>query len=221
MVTRHNTCTNPCLTNDATGWSDGAEVPARTAVAGFIRSFAARYTTNVAGFVRTPPGAATAGQQHTLSTYIRPTNIASGTIYAEWRNASNGVLSYTSNGYSAAGGVVTRISHTGMAPANTAFVRIIIDGINFTFNTTDITAVLIEQVATLDTYFDGDSLNATWDGAPGNSASTLNDTPVNTLLRVRVSGTEPTRTIQGTEPRRAIQGTEPPYRISGTEEGAP
>lgn len=206
MATRHNTCINPCLTNNDTGWADGAEVPARTSVTGFVRPFAARYTTNVAGFARTPAGAAVAGQQYTVSMDIRPTSNATGTIYAEWRDAGNSVLSYTSNGYSANGGVVTRISHTGTAPTNTAFVRIIFDGINFGLNNTDVTAVLIEQAAALDTYFDGDSPNATWDGAAGNSASTLNDSPA-------LSGTG---TLATTVTLTASGATNSPPRITST-----
>lgn len=205
MATRHNTCTNPCLTNDDTGWADGAEVPARTSVTGFVRPFAARYTTNVAGFVRTPPGAVVAGEQYTVSVDIRPANAATGTIYAEWRDSGGSVLTYTSNGYSAAGGVVTRISHTGTAPVNAAFVRIIIDNINFAFNTTDITAVLIEQAAAVDDYFDGDSPGATWDGTPGNSASTLDDAPA--LSGTGTLNTTATLTASGSTSRSSTGST--------------
>lgn len=234
MVTRHNLCINPALKNNAVGWDDnGAEVPARVSVTGFPRPFGARYTTNAASsFIRTPTGVVTPGQTYTLSIYIKPTNNGGGTIYAEWLNSGGSPVSYTSNSYTANGGVVTRISHTGVAPGSAAFVRIITDGINFALNSCDFTAVLIEQVASLDTYFDGDTANATWDGADGNSASTLSDAPAlsgtgtlsttvtftgfgspgtPTTLRVRVSGTEPTQ---------LTRGNEPPYRVSGTEEGS-
>lgn len=233
MATRHNLCVNPGLKNNAVGWDDnGAEVPTRTSVTGFPRAFGARYNTNAAGFTRTPTGAVTAGQTYTLSVYLKPTNNSSGTIYAEWLDSGGSVLGYTQNSYTANGGVVTRISHTGVALANSASVRIITDGINFALNNTDFTAVLIEQTGTLDTYFDGDTANATWDGADGNSASTLSDAPTSSgtgtlnttatltgsgatgtpsTLRVRVSGTEPTRTTQGNES---------PFRISGIEEGS-
>jgi hypothetical protein len=179
MATRHNTCVNPSLKNNLTGWDDnGAEVPTRVSVTGFPRSFGARYTTNAASsFIRTATGAVTAGQTYTLSIYIKPTTNGGGTIYAEWLNSGGGVISYTSNSYTANGGVVTRISHTGVAPSGAASVRIITDGINFALNNCDFTAVLIEESGTLQDFFDGDSANATWDGTDGNSASTLNDSP--------------------------------------------
>jgi hypothetical protein len=183
MATRHNLCINPSLKNNLTGWDDnGAEVPTRQSVTGFPRSFGARYTTNSAGgFIRTATAAVTAGQTYTLSIYIKPTNTGGGTIYAEWLNSGGGVISYTSNSYTATGGVVTRISHTGVAPTDAVNVRIITDGINFSSNTTDFTAVLIEQTGSLQDFFDGDSTNASWDGTNGNSASTLVDVVLGTV----------------------------------------
>ncbi|MGW6502963.1 hypothetical protein [Nonomuraea angiospora] len=172
MADRHNACINPCLTNDNTGWGGNGTAPVRTAVSGFGRPNAARYVDG--SFIRTQYGAATAGLDYTVSLYIRyATFNVNGSIYIEWQDASHGALSYTSTGYSATAGVVTRISVSGTAPANTAFIAIIVDGETFSANTVDATMVLIEQAASLGSYFDGDTANGSWNGAAGNSASTL------------------------------------------------
>lgn len=172
MADRHNACINPCLTVDNTGWGGNGTTPVRTTVTGFGRTQAARYTSGT--FIRTPYGVAAAGNTYTISLFVRfAANVSGGTIYFEWQDASHGALSYSSTGFVAAADTVTRISVSGTAPSSTAFIAIIVDGANFGDNTLDATMVLIEQVADLGTYFDGDTANATWDGASGNSASTL------------------------------------------------
>lgn len=172
MPTRTNLCQNPCLSVSAAGWG-GDTTPSRvTGLTGFPRSTGASYTTS-GTFVRTQLGNVTAGVQYTLSVYIRANNlpISSGNIYAEWTGSGT---SYTNTAYSASQSVVTRISHTGTAPAGATAVAVIIDGVgNFTINNLDVTAVLIEAAAAVDTYFDGDTPGASWDGTTGLSSSTL------------------------------------------------
>lgn len=176
MAIRHNLCPNPALDVNTTGWADGgAEAPTRTAVAGFSKPFAARYTTNVAGFIRSAKGAVTEATSYTLSLDIRATNNSNGTLYTEWVKADTS-LSYSSTPYNLVAGVVTRIGITAIAPTGAVFARVVLDGINFSTNTTDITRVLIEA-GPLDSYFDGDSTNCSWDGAAGLSPSTLNEVP--------------------------------------------
>lgn len=171
-MTRHNLNTNPACKNNVTGWGGGS-TPAQQDVTGlgFIRNTAARYTTGT--FLRTSSGSVVAGTQYTLSVYIRSTNASSGTAYLAWVNGGGSDLSYTTTSYSASAGTVTRISVTGTAPANAVTANMILDGVNYGLNTTDITAVLLEAAASAGTYFDGDTANASWDGTNGNSASTL------------------------------------------------
>lgn len=172
MTNRRNLVVNPALEVDASGWGDGgAQVPTRTAVAGFGRSFAARYTT--AGFLRTPQSTVTEGVTYTLSLYLRTVIPAGGgTIYAEWVRANGSVISYSTASFSATGGnVVQRVSLTAAAPTAAVIVRVIVDGWNFAFNTTDVTMVMVAPEAALDSYGDGDTPGWEWDGTPGLSAS--------------------------------------------------
>lgn len=175
MATRHNTCINPSLSVDNAGWGGNGTAPVRTAVSGFDRGFAARYTDG--SFIRTQYGAATPALTYTVSLYLRFATFAvNGHIYIEWQDGSHGALSYTSADYSATFNAVTRVTVSGAAPANTAFAAIIIDGDSFSANTLDVTMVLIEPVADLDDYFDGDTAGAGWVGTAGASASTYVDT---------------------------------------------
>ena len=178
MATRHNLCLNPALTSNATGWGGGS-TPARASVTGFGRPFAAEYTTSgsYASTAATATGAVTVGLTYTLSAYVRPAtfNVNSGTLYVEWINGSGGGFGYPSSGFTLTANTVTQLSITATAPSGAVAVRLIIDGINFSINTSHVTMALLEEVATLGTYFDGDTSGATWDGTPGNSASTLID----------------------------------------------
>lgn len=176
-MARQNRCTNPSLTNNVTGWGGGSTPTRQTGISGFLRTTVARYTSGT--FMISQAGAATAGQVYTLSVYARTlTNTwSSPTIYAEWRNGGGGVISYSSVGLSAiSANVVTRMVLANVtAPANTASVAIVTDGQNFGTSNTEFTAALIEQAATAQAFFDGDSVGGSWDGTAGNSSSTLAD----------------------------------------------
>lgn len=175
-MARHNTCVNPCLSNDAAGWGGGS-TPTRTAVSGFSRPFAARYTSGT--FSNSARGAVTGGQQVTISQYVRldtPVATVNGVVYLEWRDAGTNVLGYDSTSYSVPGQAVARQSATFTAPASAAWVSLISEGYNFGVGGPgDFTMMLIEQVGALDAYFDGDTALASWDGTPGSSSSTLDD----------------------------------------------
>lgn len=194
---RHNSAVNPALANDNADWGGNGTAPVRTAVSGFGRANAARYTDGT--FVRTAYGAATVGLTYTLSVYVRTATFGfSGTAYIEWQDASHGALSYTGAGFSVSAGVVTRISVTDTAPASTAFAALIVGNETFAINTFDCTELLIEESATADTYFDGDTSGATWDGTAGNSASTLNDEQTISLGRAVETDTGQTLTASKT-----------------------
>lgn len=179
MATRHNQCVNPACTNDVTGWTGGS-TPARvtglpTGGGNFPVSTGAHYTTST--FAQTPTGAASPAVAYTGSLYIRETGglgTSAATLYLAFTRSSGGDdFSNTTSIGAIATGVVTRISFTATAPANTTGVYLLYDGNNFTIRPCDLTAVLLEQASSLDTYFDGNTAGATWDGTAGNSASTL------------------------------------------------
>lgn len=200
MATRHNACVNPSLANDNAGWG-GESTPARTAVTGFDRPFAARYTAGT--FLRTAAGSATAGLDYTLSAYVRPSNSfsAGGNAYIEWRDAVDAVISYSGGTYTLTDNVVTRASVTATAPAGTATAQLILDGVNYSVTTVDATMTLVEQATSLLDYFDGDSPGGSWDGTPGSSSSTLTDTISATLsgtLPPFAAGTAGSVTVSGT-----------------------
>ena len=183
MATRHNLCLNPALGVDVTGWGGGS-TPARTAVTGFARPWAARYVAGTfMSTAATSSGAVTTGVDYTLAVQLRVATFAvpSGVIYVEWINAGGSGFGYPSAGFTASIGTVTRVSITATAPANAVAARVVIDGINYNINTADFTALLIEQAGTLDTYFDGDSPSASWDGTAGLSSSTLTDTQISAV----------------------------------------
>jgi hypothetical protein len=176
MATRVNLCPNPACDNNVTGWS-GGETPVRTDVTGqgFPRTWAARYSTS--SFMFGPIGSATAGSTYTVSVYVRPQNFAvGGTLAIQWLDAgSNEVAESTVAFPTAPTGTATRVSITGTAPANTVSMRLLCFGENYASNAVSFTAVLYEQSASLAAYFDGNTPGAVWDGAAGNSTSTLAD----------------------------------------------
>jgi hypothetical protein len=183
MAARTNLCTNPCLTNNNTGWA-GASTPARADVSalGFARQWGARYTTG--SYITTPTGAASAGLAYTVSVYLRPQTFdLNGTVWIEFLDGGGGSISSVNSGFSAPAAAVTRISQTGTAPANTASCWLVVTGENYAVNTTDYTVCLIEQSASLGSYFDGDTPAAVWNGTAGNSTSTLADSASPPLAR--------------------------------------
>ncbi|MEV7013297.1 hypothetical protein [Streptosporangium sp. NPDC051022] len=213
MATRHNLCQNPALANNNSGWG-GASTPARVSVSGFGRSTAAEYTAGSYGATAaTSTGAVTVGATYTLSVYVRTVSsqVNSGTLFIEWLNAGGSGFGYPSANYTLSTQVLTRLSITATAPANAVACRLIVDGINFPINTTHISMVLTEETATLDTYFDGDTAGATWDGTPGNSASTFVDsatiTATGTAGAIRLRPGSATITAAQAAPVSAAAGT--------------
>lgn len=214
MATRHNLCQNPACSVSIAGWGGGS-TPAQTTVTGFGRTTAARYTAGTfMSTAATSSGAVTAGLDYTLSIYVRVTAFAvpSGVIYVEWINAGGSGFGYPSAGFTASIGTVTRVSITATAPATAVAARVVVDGINYNINAADFTMLLIEQTAAADTYFDGDSPSASWDGTAGLSSSTLTDTQISAVTArstIALSGATSARKLAPTEGRAAVA-------ISGT-----
>jgi hypothetical protein len=177
MATRHNLCPNPACANNVTGWTSNGAAPVRTDVTGlgFARQWAALYSDGSVAY--SPSGAASPGLAYTVSVYLRPTVFPiNGNIYIEFLDSGGGSLAFSNSAFTAANGVVTRISQTDTAVTGTVSVHSVVTGENYLSNATYYTQCLPEQSAVLGTYFDGDTIpGGAWDGTPGSSTSTLVD----------------------------------------------
>jgi hypothetical protein len=187
VAVRHNTCPNPALSVNATGWS-GSAVPTRAAVSGFLRPWAARYVP--VSFIETPRAAVAPGLVWTLSLYAQ-LNSAFATVsissYIAWYNASGGSIQFdTLSLPQLANGVTTRLVRTGTAPALAATASLIFDGTGSLHNWIDFTAMLVEQTDGANPYADGDSDGWEWDGTSGLSSSS--ESQVDAGLPGRIGG---------------------------------
>lgn len=178
-VTRHNVALNPALKNAITGWTGAngtSDLVRVTGLSGFPRTTGALYSSG--GFAQSPTGVATPGTVYTASLYIATTVAVSpsgGVLFLAFTRSAGGTdFSHSVNVGTIPAQTVTRISIENItAPANTTGAYIVLDGINFGFVACDITALLIEPSPAVGAYFDGDSPGASWDGADGDSASTV------------------------------------------------
>lgn len=175
-VPRHNLMPNPAAKNNVTGWGGGTPPTRVTGLVGLDRTTGARYTAG--GFASLPAGAATPNVPYTVSMTARLDAGGAGfnpsTLYIVFHRSPGGDdFSHTVAVPSIAAGATVRLVATATAPANTDGVYLLWDGVSFDSVSTTLTAALYEQADAAGTYFDGDSAGATWDGADGNSASTL------------------------------------------------
>lgn len=178
MPTRHNLCPNPAASINTTSWTGGS-APARvTGLVGYQRSTGARYTAG--GYLIPPASAANPGDTVTISLDILTEVFDEPTVdlyvYAT-RSAGGDVQVGAVEHTSLVHGVVSRLAVTRTLPALTTGVYLVVDSINMVISPTVATAVLVEIAAAADTYFDGDSPGAFWDGTIGLSPSTLPGDP--------------------------------------------
>jgi hypothetical protein len=183
MATRHNTCVNPACSVNVSGWA-GASTPTRvTGLAGMNRTTGARYTSG--GFIQTPAGAAAPGNVVTMSLDILTEVFDDPSVdvyFFVTRSAGGDAQVGAIDSTTLTNNVVKRIAITRTCPANTTGAYVIIDGVNMVISPTNYTALLTEVAPAADTYFDGDSPGATWDGTAGLSASTFTDVAVDLTL---------------------------------------
>jgi hypothetical protein len=174
VTTRHNLCPNPACGSNVTGWGGGSTPTQTTGLTGLPVTTGARYTAN--GYIQTPAAAASPGVTYTVSAYVANNsgfNSGTKTVYLTFVRSVGGDDFSQTTTTSLLNGAVTRVSHTGVAPANTTGVYLIIDTLNGTTGTGfDVTACLMEA-ATLGPYFDGNTPGASWDSTPDNSTSTF------------------------------------------------
>lgn len=174
-ASRQNLCTNPAATNDTTGWASNTTFVRTTSITGMPVTTGINFTGN--GFMQTPPGVCAPGDVITMSFYIKNNtgiDIPARTCYVGFTRSAGGDTfpeTYTVT----PGTSLVRASFTAAAaPALATGVYTLIDSINGTApGGIDISAVLLEKSASLGTYFDGTVGGGTWDGAAGNSSSTI------------------------------------------------
>lgn len=177
MTDRHNLCPNPACKNDTTGWGGNSTFARTTSITGTPRSTGITWTGN--GFSQPPTGVVAPGDVVTVSFYIKNNTgltVTARTVFVAYtRSAGGDTFPESFTVTPGTTGSIVRGSFTcAAAPALATGIYLVIDQLNGTSGTGfDITAVLYEKVGALDTYFDGDSAGGSWDGADGNSASTL------------------------------------------------
>ena len=180
MGTRKNWTPNPACKNDTVGWSGNSTFSRTTTITGLPRTTGINWTGN--GYSQTPRGVCVPDDIFTVSFYIKNKTgipVAGRTVYVSFTRTSGGdVFPETFTVTPGADGNVVRGSFTtSPAPANADGIYLIIDSLNGLGSGFDISSVMYEKVGSLDTYFDGDSLNSVWDGVDGNSTSTYTDPP--------------------------------------------
>lgn len=183
--TRVNLSPNPALKNDATGYTG----PSGWARGTGLHSSLPRttgYTGTTVGDVFTPRAAVTAGQQHrwaiSIYSYVDQTVNLLVNFYNSLTNSlstSFVAASGSSQSFSVTAGSTTRLT-VGPFTVPTGAVAGLLKIIGFD-GQAEITAYQVEDTATFGAYFDGDSTGATWDGANGNSTSTLRQIGTGTL----------------------------------------
>lgn len=174
MTSRQNLCPNPASKNDVTGYayfSGGSTVVQATSLAGYPRTTGARFSSS--GTPMTPNAACSVGQAITMSFYAASESASDLVVDLYFlTNGSNTQGASVSIPFAVAG-VVQRVSITRTIPSGQTTCRCLIDNFNASVTPLVITACLTEVAASADTYFDGDTSGATWDGTNGSSTSTF------------------------------------------------
>lgn len=190
MVTKRNLCLVPAVKVDASTWfpTSSDYVRITGAHASLPRSTAFRGT--LAAQVVMSRATVTAGKYYVVSASIRAEGPQTATLGMDWRTSGNTYLSATSGTGSTYGeiglgaGSTGRFALVGQAPADAGRLTPVINGVDA--GGIQVTAVMVREFATLveanaaaavdvlpGNYFDGDTAGATWDGANGESTSTL------------------------------------------------
>ena len=174
-----NLCVNPSAKNNATGWSgSGTPVRATDFPGGCPRSTGVRASTS--GFVQTAVAACNPGDVFTLSFYQHNGSAAfqfSRTAYVGYTRSAGGDVfpeTWNTGSLGEIGSVLRTNFTTAAAPALATGIYILWDSLAVGMG---MTGVLLDPVATLNDYNDGDSSGWVWDGTDGNSSSHELDGP--------------------------------------------
>lgn len=183
-MTRRNLCPNPAAKNNNTGYA-GTGTPGRATdfpSPACPRTTGIRATTS--GYVQTPAAACAAGDVFTASFYGHNGTASDfdfgHTVYIAYtRSAGGDTFPETHVFATGAVGTTSRFSFTAAAaPALATGIYLLWDSLITGYG---LTGVLLEKVAALDTYADGDTSGWAWDGTNGNSTSSELSGPAATL----------------------------------------
>jgi hypothetical protein len=182
-VVRRNLAPNPALKVNATDWSAvdnaGATLSSwvRSTSVGATLPRATGFEGTQAGDVKAPRAAVTAGLQYYWAVSVRATGAAlSANMLVNYYTALSGGSFVANSGATVpldlASGATGRFvlgPYTVPATAVAGYLKL-----NDLDAGCEVTAYQVELSSTYDgTYFDGDSLGASWDGTSGNSTSTI------------------------------------------------
>ena len=180
MTTRHNLSPNPACGTDTTGWIAQGSLARTTSITGMPVTTGIAVTGN--GFVKTPTAVAAPGDVFTVSFYIKNNSgstISPGKqVFISYTRSAGGDTfpeSFNTASIGVDGNVQRASFTTAAAPADTTGIYLTIDQLVVGI---EVSATLPEKVGTLDSYFDGNTAGATWDGTTNNSTSTLPDPSV-------------------------------------------
>jgi hypothetical protein len=173
-MTRQNLCPNPAAKNNATGYaSNGTFAQASDfPTPASPRSTGVRMSTG--GYLQCPTAVCAPGDVFTVSFYQHNGSASfqfGRTVYIGYTRSAGGDTFPETFNTGALGDVdvVARTSFTtAAAPALATGVYVLWDSLVAGLG---MTGVLLEKVAALDTYADGDTSGWVWDGADGNSTS--------------------------------------------------
>jgi len=180
---RRNLAPNPACKTNATGWS--AVSNTGTTLADWVRSAAVGaslprttgFEGTSAGDVLTPRAAVTAGQSYHWSVSVRATGGAlSANMLVNYYAALSGGSFVANSGATvplnlAAGSSARFVVGPYTVPAGAVSGYLKLNDLDAG---AEVTAYQVESAGTWDgSYFDGDTVGASWDGSSGNSASTI------------------------------------------------
>lgn len=178
-----NLCPNPSVANNDVGWANGT----RTAVSGFDRPYAKRFTgTTDTIFIGGPAIPVAAGQEMTFSFSGRCSEAMTLRLYVDYFSGSNSAGDSGSKSHPLSANVVSRGFQRVTIPAGvtTAMLSVYFN-LPSTSAILDVT-MLRYTVGTDSLYFDGDSEGWEWTGASGNSTSIQSAPVLDQLSGVKI-----------------------------------
>jgi hypothetical protein len=180
-LARRNLAPNPAMKVDTVGWS--AVSNTGTVLADWVRSTSLDVTLprttgfkgTSAGDVLTPRAAVTAGQSYYWAVSVKAVVDLSANMLVNFHTALSGGTFVANSGptvpLNLAAGAVGRFVLGPFAVPATATAGYL--KLNDLDGAAEVTAYQVESAATFGAYFDGDSTGASWDGAAGDSTSTI------------------------------------------------
>lgn len=220
---RTNLILNPSFEADTSVWVAARAALTRDTTASFTGAASAKLTVTDASnaqYLASADGAAnrapvTPGGPVAVSAYVRPDrDWTFRTVLYEY-DASEALVSSTQGSPDATlpAGEWTRLEHVFTAGPTTTSVRVLVSTsvtplpVDAVFN---VDAVLAERAAIVGRYFDGGSLDASWNGAANASTSTLSGGRVNKLFELDESEWHEVRwsgeTLQGIDASEITEG---------------